>query len=317
MEYSSNLALFFILKIKKHRIMVRNIVLRIEILKLIDSEMSCHRLHSRSRTVLLALERISGNMRCSHINKVDEFLVHIRFVVPGVDDRSSQLRINFLQRSLIHDLSARSVDEYGTWKHLSEEFLISHAPGSLIERRMHSHNLCIGKEIFQRAEALITLCCSARRIASENIETEISGHCLHFLSHMSHSNDAEIGSIQLYILSCRHAIKRREDILHHSAGIAALSIIHLYVVIRAILQIDMVHSDGSRRNHTDLGAIEKVSIALGSCPDDQSISIEHVLACDLSSINIDHFRIRLEDTLEKRYILICYNFHNIKFISCI
>ena len=174
---------------------------------------------------------------------------------------------------------------------------------------MHRNYLRISQKILKRTKAFRSLDSSSRRIAKQYLETEISRHLLHKLTHMTDTHDTESTIIQLDGLTSSHTIESREHILHHTTGIASLSIIHLNTMTCAIIKIDMVSTNGSRSNHLDLSPLKESSITTGTRTDDHSIRIYYISVRNLPSIYVHNFRIRLKYTLEERHLAIYNNLH--------
>ena len=310
MEHCSYLSLFLILQIQKLRLMVRDVVLRIIVIQFLNTEMMRHRLDSRSRAVLFALEGISCDMRSRHINQFYQILIHIRLIVPGVDYCCSQFRISRFQSILVHDLTSGSVNEYGSWLHQHEELLVGHSACGIIQRSVHGHDLRICKKIFQRAESLLPFRSRTWRIATQHIVSKISGHMLDLASHMADPDDSEVGTVQFYVLARGHAIKCREHILHHATCVTAFSIVDFDSVTGTIIKVYMVRAYGGCRYQLHLRAVQKVCIALCTGSDDKCISVYDIIMIYLTSVNIYNLGIWFKYAFQKRNMLVCNYFHS-------
>ena len=217
-------------QVKKHRSMRLIIIRRLEILQSVQTEVLSDSLHSHHSSVLLALERISGDVRSRDVRHFKKVKVDIRLMAPCVYDHSSELRLCRYKRLLINNFTSCRVNKDSSRTHEGEEGLISHAPGVFIQRNMHGHDIRVLQQILHRAEFLRTFCGCSWRVAKQDIESKIASHRLHLRAHMSHTYDTDCALLYLDAFTGRDAIYCREYILHDSSCIAACSILHMNAV---------------------------------------------------------------------------------------
>ena len=106
LEHSSDLTIVLAFQVKKHWRIVRYIGFREKVIKFREPEIACYGLYGHRSSCLLALVRISRDMRCRYIHHFHKFNIYIRFIVPGIDHSRAQLRKSFLQSGLIDYLTS-------------------------------------------------------------------------------------------------------------------------------------------------------------------------------------------------------------------
>ena len=254
-------------------------------------------------------------MRRRNVHGIHEIHIHIRLVVPCVDHDGTELRHRDLECGFIHHFSPGRIYEDRARLHQGEESLVSHIPRSLVQRHMHGHHLRVLKQVFQRAEALRSLSLGTRRIISEHIETQVSGHLLNLLSHISDADDSDRTAVDLDSLARSHAIKGREHILHDTPDVASGRILHLDSMTVAVTEVHMVCSYRRSGDQLHRRTFQKVGIA--PCPRTQyqCIRIPDIIGSDFRSLLVHHLPIRFENPFEERHIHICNYLHIYVFIS--
>ena len=140
-------------------------------------------------------------MRSRNIHHINEFLIHIRLVVPCIYDYSTELGQSCLQGLLIYNLTSGSVYEDGALLHHGKEPGSGHSPGDFIQRDMQGDNIGVLEKILKRAEAFNTFRPCARRIASEHIEPQIFSHFLDLTADIPYTYDTYRAAVYLYTLT--------------------------------------------------------------------------------------------------------------------
>ena len=193
-------------QIKKHRSMGRIIIRRLEILQRIKTEELSDSLDSHHSRVLLALERIPGDVRSRDVRHFKKIKVYIRLMAPCVYNHCSELWLRCDKRLFVNDFTTCRIDEDSTRRHQSEEGFICHASGGFIQGDMHGHDIRVLQQILHRAELLGAFCGCSRRVAQQDIQSEIASHRLDLGSNMSHTYDTECTLVDLDAFACRDAV---------------------------------------------------------------------------------------------------------------
>ena len=184
-------------KIKKHRSMRRIVIIWIKILQRIYTEVSGDSLYSHHSRVLLALERISGDVRSRDVRHFEKVKIDIGLIAPCVYDHSSELWLSSDKRLFINDFATCSIDEDCSRTHEGEEGLICHASGGFIQRNMHGHDIRVLQQILHRTEVLGAFGGCPWRVTKQDIETEIASHRLHLGANMTDTYDTDCTLLDL------------------------------------------------------------------------------------------------------------------------
>ena len=97
--------------------------------------------------------------------------------------------------------------------------------------------------------------------------------------------------------------------LQNAPGIASGGRRNFDPVLTAVVEIDVVESDGCRGDEPHAGAVEQRRIATGAGADDQCIGIVYVAWSDRPSRKIDRFGVRFKHPAQIRYGFVDDDFH--------
>ena len=268
-----------------------------KIFECINAEVTGNGLHGHSGTVLLSLVGIAGNVRSGNVTELDEVGIHVGLVAPGVQHQGAQFGSGVKEGGFVHYFTAGGVDEDGAGTHPGKEVFARHASGGLIQRNMHGYNGGILQELVQLHKAFGAFGLGSGRVVQENLDAQRACHLLHLLSHVAHTHDANHGVVQFDGAAGGNAIQGAEDVVCHTAGVAAFGILYLYSVLPAPFHVNVIQADGSTGNHLHAGTGEGFLVALGTGADYNGICIVHGLAVNLTSVHVLNLKIRLQNTL--------------------
>ena len=269
---------------------------RAEVIERLDAKMPGNGLYGHGGAVLLALVGVTGNVRRGNVAGVYEDGIGRGLVTPGVQHQRSQFGPVPQEGALVHNLSAGGVDKEGAGLDFLKEVFRGHAARGGIQRNVQGDHIGPGQQLIQRNKALRAFFPGTGRVVQKNLEAQVPGHLLHFFTHISYANDANDLPFQLDGPAGSHAKQGGKHIVCHTAGIAALCVLHIDAVLGAPVQVDMVCADGGAGNHLHLGALEGFFIAFGTGADNEGVCIQHGVMVDGTTVQVFHLGVGFQNT---------------------
>ena len=267
-----------------------------EVIERLDAKMPGNGLYGHGGAVLLALVGVTGNVRRGNVAGVYEDGIGRGLVAPGVQHQRSQFGPVPQEGALVHNLSAGGVDKEGAGLDFLKEVFRGHAARGGVQRNVQGDHIGPGQQLIQRNKALRAFFPGTGRVVQQDLEAQVTGHLLHFFTHITHAYDANDLAFQLDGPAGSYAKERRKDIVCYAAGIAALCVLHIDTVLGAPVQVDMVCADGGAGNHLHLGALEGFLIAFGTGADNEGVCIQHGLSVNGTAVQVFHLGVGFQNT---------------------
>ena len=176
---------------------------------------------------------------------------------------------------------------------------------------MECNDIGFPRDLFQGYKAGIRFRQLARRVIAQHTHAFPFGHGRHQPPHMPDTDNTQRLSRHAGTVDAFHVFQHCLHILADTIGIASGCIGPCYALPSAIGRIDMVVSDGCRRDEADSRTIKQGGIAADTRPNDQRIRIAHKRRCERCRIGINDFGKRLQHPVDKRNKTIYDNFHKI------
>ena len=250
-------------------------------------------------------------MGCGEDRPRQQPAVDVGFVFPDVEDIGTAAAE---QRGAVDHLAARRVDDHGLRFQLTEEGFVGHAARRGIERRVERDEVAVPRHLLQRDEVAAAFACGTRRIAGQHAESPRCGVPAYQLPDVSRADHSQRLFGRMPPVALREVMQYGCDPLQYAAGVAACGRCYADLPAPAVVEVDMVESDGRRGDEPHPRTVEQRRVAARAGADDQRVGVAHVARRYLPARKIAYLGVGFEDPFEKRDGVIDDDFH---FSPCI
>ena len=174
---------------------------------------------------------------------------------------------------------------------------------------MQGNHIRLLGELLQRDESFRSLRRSTGRIVAQHPHSHRLAMVLHETSYMANPHDTNGFPGQRGTGAQRECHQAGQHVLRDGGGITTRGIGPTNPVLRAIMGIDMVKSDGGGRDQLDPAPRQQRRSAFIDATHDQHIRVPHLLWRERLGIHIDHLRDRFGDSLQIGNGIIRYDSH--------
>lgn len=240
----------------------------------------CH-----TRTVGLAVSRVSGYMGGSQKSPAKKFPGDFRLILPSIDDSLGHLAVRkgTKQGCGIAHLTSAAIDKYGTALHLAEKEFIRQMIGRKRtidrQRSMAGYDIRLARQIFHRGGTGRSFPLSSQtwRIAQQWCQPQAVSHRFHAAADMSYADDTDPALPQVYMSDPIEEKQSRLDILSHTVRITSRTIGPTDPRRVEVTGVKMVIAYRGRCNELYPTAGQQRSVATGTGTDNQCLGIAYIL----------------------------------------
>ena len=232
-------------------------------------------------------------MRGAERHVIQQFPVDGRLPFPDVHDRSCYRPAGqgLKQGGIVHDFSARGIDQDGRWRHAGKFICSEHMKRRIgsVERQGDVEGHDVGLEGFRERPVFSIIGCPRQwRIMQERAQAQRGRFGRHEAADPSGPDDPQRFSAEAQALGVGRHEQGRQHVLRHGVRIAPEGCGKPDVASGQILTVDVLDARGRRPHELHAGVRQQRGIDVGDGPDDERAGVPKRLAGHGSSREQGH-----------------------------